>query len=287
MKKLTVVLIASIFVFDAWFLLVPRVGHSHLYRLADPTNPTFAQMLDDLARVRVVFIGEQHDHPGHHRAQLQVIRGLRERGVKLAIGLEMFRSDSQEMLDRWVDGKLSRPAFIAVFNDNWIFWDQYSAILNYAYVKHIPLVGLNLSRDITRQVAENGFASLNEQQLKRLPVVTCNVDRAYENFIRRALNGHLSQDIPFKNFCEAQLLWDKVMAKNIIQFLEANPDHSIVVLAGSGHSWKYGIPNQLQQLADIPFRVLLPEVPGTSDMNTLSNKEADYLLLGVDEAPLH
>ena len=35
------------------------------------------------------------------------------------------------------------------------------------------------------------------------------------------------------------------------------------------------------------FRVLLPEVPGRIDAATITSDQADYLLLGVDEAPLH
>jgi uncharacterized iron-regulated protein len=285
-RPIAVVLIVILFLGSSLFL-VPGSGHAHIYRFADQAIPSFEQMLDDLVQARVIFIGELHNNAGHHRAQLQVIRGLKKRGVQLAIGMEMFRRDSQEMLDRWVAGELSLPAFAAVFNDNWSSWGQYREILFYGYSERVPLVGLNVSRDITRQVAKKGFASLDEQQLQRLPAVACNVDRTYEKFIRRALKGHVNRDIPFRNFCEAQLLWDKVMAHNIIRFLDANPDYSMVVLAGSGHSWKRGIPAQLQQLTDISYRVLLPEIPGKADRSNLSIADADYLLLGVDQAPLH
>jgi hypothetical protein len=35
------------------------------------------------------------------------------------------------------------------------------------------------------------------------------------------------------------------------------------------------------------MRVLLPEVPGRIDPGNITTAEADYLLMGVDEAPLH
>jgi hypothetical protein len=35
------------------------------------------------------------------------------------------------------------------------------------------------------------------------------------------------------------------------------------------------------------MRVLLPEVPGRIGPGNITTDDADYLLLGVDEAPLH
>jgi uncharacterized iron-regulated protein len=50
-------------------------------------------------------VGEQHDNPAHSRAQLAIIKSLRQSGAKVALGLEMFRRESQEQLDRWAAGE--------------------------------------------------------------------------------------------------------------------------------------------------------------------------------------
>ncbi len=260
---------------------------AHTLRVSDRKVVSFSDLIKDLKTARVIFIGEQHNNLGHHLAQLQIISALKAEGTNIAIGLEMFRSDDQKYLDRWVSGNLTLEDFLPVYWQNWTFWDQYKAIYLYARDNGIPMVGLNLSRHITRQVAKNGFNSLSEKQLQNLPKVRCIVDPEYRKFIERALGGHGHSASTFNNFCEAQLLWDTVMAKNLIAYLHDNPATTVIVLAGSGHSWKYGIPTQLQKIEPIPQRVVLPEFPGRLQEQSVSADDTDYLLLGADQAPLH
>jgi len=59
-------------------------------------------------------------------------------------------------------------------------------IFEYAREKRIPLVGLNVPRDVTRQVALEGFQSLSRKDKARIHSVTCRVDREYMDFIKRA-----------------------------------------------------------------------------------------------------
>lgn len=268
-------------------LLAAGSAQAHILEVATGKVVKLSEMFDDLGRVRVVFVGEEHQKVGHHRAQFQVIKGLEESGKEVAVGLEMFRTDYQQALDDWVAGKLPTREFANIHNLNWSMWGLYAGIYMYARDEEIPLVALNISRDITRLVARNGFASLSERQLEELPPVQCRVDPAYMAFIRRALGGHELGDMQFKNFCEAQLLWDKVMARNLKNYLDTHPETIVVVLAGSAHSWKHGIPNQLKAISDIPYRVLLPEMPGRLDEDNVTTNDADYLMLGVGEAPLH
>ncbi|MCA1766509.1 MAG: ChaN family lipoprotein [Desulfobulbaceae bacterium] len=227
-------------------LLLAGSAEAHTLRLADGENVSLAALVKDLRQARVVFIGESHDSLAHHRTQLEIIRALREAGEDLAIGLEMFRSDSQEALDRWVAGEIGVVKFMAVYHDNWQWWDKYSLIFNYARENRVEMIGLNLSRQIVAKVARNGFDSLSQVEKEELPVVRCVVDDAYRAYIRRALGKHDLQGTAFDNFCEAQLLWDKMMARNLLDYLADHPDKKVVVLAGSGHAWKYGIPAQLK-----------------------------------------
>ena len=84
----------------------------------------------------------------------------------------------------------------------------------------------------------------------------------------------------FNNFCEAQLVWDKSMAARALRFLEDNPDHTLVLLAGSGHARKGGIPAQIKKMAPLEHLVILPEVPGSIDRDVLDHDDADFLIRG-------
>ena len=64
-------------------------------------------MLDDLSAVRIVYLGEIHTIARHHELQAQILRGLLDRELKLALGMEMFSRESQPILDRWQTGNQS------------------------------------------------------------------------------------------------------------------------------------------------------------------------------------
>jgi uncharacterized iron-regulated protein len=123
------------------------------------------------------------------------------------------------------------------------------------------MVGLNVSRGITRQVAQEGFSSLSETQREELDGGSCNVTREYRDFIRSAFGAHGHGSMDFIRFCEAQLVWDTAMAINAVNHLEQHPDRMMVLLAGSGHARKLGIPYQVKSRSPILTTVRLPRTP--------------------------
>jgi uncharacterized iron-regulated protein len=242
---------------------------------------SYSEMLDDLRQAQMVFVGEAHDNPAHHRLQLDIIKALHNSGNPLAVGFEMFTAKSQAILDGWGSGNLAQDKFIKAYYDNWNFpWPLYRDILLYVRENKIPAIGLNVEQAITRKVAQSGFASLTEEELEKLPPdVGCAVDKQYMEFIRRAYAMHGHGDRGFLFFCQAQLLWNQVMAKNLVGFLQKNPERTIVVITGNGHAWKRGIPEQVRLLsAPIRQRVILPFIPGRIESRFLSVGDADYLL---------
>lgn len=261
----------------------PASAHPHILDTTAGMEITFDAMIEDIHKSGMVFIGELHNHPGHHRMQLEVIKALANRSDPVAIGLEMFRQDSQESLDLWVQGELSEEEFIPRFRENWSMWQEYGEIFRFARDRGIEMIGLNIDREITRKVAGNGFASLPKEQAEALGTIRCNITPAYKEYIRRAMGGHGGHAQSFVHFCEAQVLWDQVMANRLITYLKKRPGTTVVVLAGSGHSWKHGVPAQIAKLGPTPYRVLLPEIPGRSDRTTIGSEDADYLWLSVGD----
>ncbi|MFH7319164.1 ChaN family lipoprotein [Desulfurivibrio sp. D14AmB] len=278
--RFVALLAATLFILGAG----PAWGHPHILALAGEGEITFAELMDELEGVRLVFVGELHDHEGHHQMQLEVIRALGQRGGAVAVGLEMFKREDQGALDRWVAQELEEAEFLPIYQANWSMWPLYRPIFLHAREKGIPLLGLNIPREISGRVAREGFASLTDEQRRDLGLggFSCFVSPAYEEFIRRALGGHAHTRIgSFTNFCQAQLLWDRVMAVNLLRFLAANPEHRVVVLVGNGHAWKHGIPAQLAAVSDAPisYRVVMPEIPGRIDRASASVHDADFLWL--------
>ena len=267
-------------------LFAPLVAHAQegikIYGLeADRPVPRDA-FAKNLADQRIVLVGERHDQASHHRGQLEVIKILVAEGVPVSIGMEMMRSDSQASLDAWVDGKLDEDEFKVIYQDNWNFpWALYRPIFIFARDHRIPMVGLNVARGITRQVAREGFDSLSASQRQGLPFVTCRVDKDYMAYIREAYGAHGHGNMNFEHFCEAQLTWDKTMAARALQYLAKAPERLLVILAGTGHARKGGIPRQIEILGGAPYQVVLPGIPSVLEPGTVSSKDADFLLLGL------
>lgn len=251
-----------------------------LYDLKNGQTLTGDQVLRAVQGARLVLVGEHHTTESHHRDQLRIIRFLKESDVALSIGMEMFRKDQQEALDRWVAGDISEAEFRPIYLDNWNFpWELYRDIFVYARDNKIPMVGLNVSRGITRQVASQGFASLSDQQRGELEGVTCNVTREYRDYIRRAYGAHGHGNMDFIRFCEAQLVWDTAMAIHAVNHLEEHPGQVMVLLAGSAHARKMGIPYQVQSRRPTPLAVLLPYTPNFFEPDIVTIADADFIIL--------
>ena len=242
-----------------------------------------AQALARLKENRIILVGERHSNKRHHRAQLSVIQALNEAGIQVAIGLEMFRKDSQPALDRWISGDIDEKRFEKIYYDNWRYpWPVYRMIFEYARDYQVPLIGLNVPREITRQVSREGFKSLSQKQKGKLAEVSCIVDQEYMNYIRKSFGGHAHGRLNFIYFCEAQLVWDSAMAVYALDYLKRNPDAVVVILTGTGHAQKGAVPRQIRARSNLPYAVILPEISGSIDAETISNKEADYIILDLD-----
>lgn len=256
--------------------------NNRIVRLSDNAVLSFNELIHDIKSSPLIFFGEFHDWSSHHRADLQMIQALHDQDIPVAIGMEMFRANEQPVLDRWVAGELDLAPFIDSYYRNWkLPWPLYRYILLYAREHSIPIIGLNVEWRIVQQVAEKGFASLARKDIEKLPGVSCNVNEQYQKFIRTVFKEHGKDDTAFTYFCEAQMVWDTTMAWNILQFKKNNPQYTVFVIAGNGHSWKQGIPEQIRQQSDPVFSVILPEMSHTDWKQDYSRRDTDYLWLGL------
>ena len=282
-KKVIVVLFFAMLLMSASNPWAGQDDANHrMYDLNQKKELLMSQALVDLKKNRIVLVGEHHSNRQLHMAQLAVIKALKEAGLRVAIGLEMFRNESQPALDQWISGEIDAERFEKIYYDNWNFpWQAYRKIFEYARNHKIPMIGLNVPREITRQVSRNGFKSLSPQQKGKLSEVSCIVDQEYMNYIRAAFGSHAHGQLNFIYFCEAQLVWDSAMAVYTLDYLKKNSDSIVVILTGAGHARKGAVPRQIRVRSDLPYAVILPEIPGTIDAQTISTADADYIILGL------
>jgi uncharacterized iron-regulated protein len=250
-----------------------------IIRIRDERIVSFETMMKDITPARTVFVGERHDSPAHHKTQLDVIEALYQKGKPLAIGIEMFKKKDQHILEDWISGNISEEDFIPIFFENWGYnWNLYRDIFLYAQEKSIPLIALNVPREITGKVAESGFDSLTDQELAKLPPgVTCELDEEYMDHLEWIFEYKKRSGRSFVYFCEAQVLWDQAMAWYLSEYVKSNPGRTVIVLAGAIHTWKYGIPKHSQRYISGEQRVIVPDLPVGPE--SISENDADYFVI--------
>jgi uncharacterized iron-regulated protein len=270
------------------FLFIPgavlQAAEITIWDVAGKAEISLEQAAEKFPSPGIVYVGEFHDNAAHHAGQLAVIQSLDKRKRPLAVGLEMFQHIEQSILDAWVAKALSEEEMRRAFARNWSQdWHLYRDIFLYCRDRRIPMVGLNVPRSITRKVAQNGFASLTPEEIGKLPPIVCRVDREYEDFLRRVLGSHGSES-GFRRFCEAQLVWDTAMAIYALEYLKSHPERTVVVLCGMIHAWKKAAPEQAaRENADVEQAVIQPAVKGRWTPGSVSEEDADYLILGLGE----
>ncbi|WP_373508118.1 ChaN family lipoprotein [Thiocapsa sp.] len=221
-----------------------------------------SDLLDRIADRRVVFVGESHDRYEDHLNQLAVIEGLHARGKSLAIGMEFFQQPYQAAIDAYVAGEIDEAEFLrrTEYFDRWRFdYRLYRPILRFAREHGIPVIALNLEAELTRRVGEVGIAGLTEAERAHIPAEIDRTDPTYRERIEAVFAMHPTerkQDV--ENFLDVQLLWDEGMAERAAAYLKANPEHTLIVLAGSGHvEYGQGIPSRLTRRLDVPTVTIL------------------------------
>ena len=84
---------------------------------------SFEELMSDLNRVRIIYIGERHNDPVHHTVQLKLIKALYKKHHNIAVGMEAFDRSYRKILDQWTAGSLDEQSFIekSHWYANWRF----------------------------------------------------------------------------------------------------------------------------------------------------------------------
>jgi uncharacterized iron-regulated protein len=216
---------------------------------------TQQQILKELVKANVVYLGETHDRLEDHKAQLEILQALYQQNPKIAIAMEMFQRPFQDALDQYVAGKITEAQLVeqSEYEKRWgLSWENYAPLLRFAKTNQLPVLALNTPTEVTRKVARSGLESLASDERQYIPpfseIRTDNADyrkMAQEIYEQHHQAGH-GNSTSFERFFTAQVLWDETMAEKIAQFIKANPGHQVVVLAGNAHiAYGYGIPSRV------------------------------------------
>lgn len=255
--------------------------HTDVVDLSLVTDMT--ALIQKLQGRRVVFVGENHDRYEDHLEELAIIEGLQGRGRDLAIGVEFFQQPFQKYLDAYVAGDISEQEMLrrTEYFDRWRFdYRLYQPILRFARDHRIPVIALNLEREITQKVADGGMRALTPAERARIPAEINRSDKEYRKRIQEVFEQHpKTGKLTFEHFLDVQLLWDEGMAARGALYLEKHPAKDMVILAGAGHvEYGQGIPQRLLRRVRASSAIVLDGTDRRPDP-----KLADFLLYPYPE----
>ncbi|MDH4230828.1 MAG: ChaN family lipoprotein [Nitrospirota bacterium] len=227
-----------------------------------PQITNLDRVIEKVAGKDIIYVGELHDRFEHHRVQLRVIMELHKKYGKIAIGMEMFQKPSQQVLDDFIAGAIDEKTFLkkSEYFKRWGFdYNLYREILLYAREYKIPVIALNIRKEIVSKVSKEGLQALSDEELKEVPEYFDLSDMDYRERLREFFERHAgSGERNFDFFYQAQVLWDESMAHNLDDFVRKNPDYKVVVLAGAGHmTFGSGIPKRSFRLNSKDYAVIL------------------------------
>ena len=229
------------------------------------------EILSRAAREAVVLLGEQHDNADHHRWQLQTISGLAALHPKIVLGFEMFPRRVQLALDRWVAGELGEEEFLK--SSDWQrVWGYeaafYLPLFHFARLNRIPMVALNVERELVRSVGAKGLEAMPVEKREGVsdaaPATEPYVERLFAVYSEHPGKGQTAtrSDPEFRRFVDAQLVWDRAMGQALAEAAARNAGALVIGIMGASHiSNGDGVPHQLQSLGIKRVASLLPWGP--------------------------
>ncbi len=222
-------------------------------RTDDGTRLSQEDLMKELAAADLVCVGEDHDNPHHHWAELRVVRGLLARapmkGRELGVGLEMIQRPYQAPLDDYLEWEIDEVELVegVEWHERWGYdWAYYRPVLELARAARFRVLALNAPRELTKQVASEGLGGLDEEAEKQLPELELG-DAEHRAWFERATRGHPHHGEP-DDLYAAQVVWDETMAETAANWLKQRaPLRQLVVLAGAGHCRDDAIPARVRR----------------------------------------
>jgi len=218
----------------------------------------------------IIFIGEEHESPISHKAELAILTEFAKRDSGLVLALEMFERDVQDTLDAYLKGKILEDEFLESARPWPNYHEDYRPLIEMAKRKGIPVIAANIPRRAAAAVAMANKISpevLGSDNAYVPNTFYLDSKEYYKRFL--ATMETMSNQAPMKMrktkaLFKAQVLKDAVMAGSLNTFL----DRRILFCCGHFHSdYHLGIPYQLRKnhpelkIAVITFASYVGELP--------------------------
>lgn len=231
-----------------------------IYDVREGKAVTAAAIVRAAANFDAVFFGEEHDDPTAHALEHQLVVMLDSAyAFRMAVGMEMFERDVQEVMDEYLGGFILEKHFTDATRP-WSNYSDYRPVVEYARAAGLPVVCSNAPRRYTNLAVRMGMDALQElpraskRYLAPLPCDTAAglYYRKLEQVMTHGFTPPPDSAQPAMTMppgiVYGQSLWDATMAWSVAAYLKAHKGHKVFHLNGRFHSDEhFGIVIQLKK----------------------------------------
>ncbi len=217
------------------------INHQIYDKQGNPAN--FEQVIEQIGKSNVVFLGEQHDDAVAHALQMQIFKTVFEKyGAvrKIVLSLEMFERDVQTVINEYLKNEITETHFLAASRPWGNYKTDYRPLIEFAKGKNLEVVAANAPRRYVNMVTRLGRSSLDalSPEAKRwlAPLPFSEPSEAYAkkfNNLMGAMNDSVKQTNPM---LASQSLWDATMAFSVAEKIKADKNALVIHLNGSFHT---------------------------------------------------
>lgn len=214
---------------------------SKLYKIYNSSTQKIISV-DDLIKALnktdAVFYGEEHNDSVGHLLEATILKKLAEaHPQKLALSMEMFETDCQNVLNEYLTGLIREKNFVTEARC-WPNYTDYRPLIEFSKSKQLPVIAANAPLRYTNMVSRMGLNSLNQlsptgkSYLPPLPIDTAT--GAYLVKFDAIMGGHGAMG--GMQIYQAQNLWDATMGWSVASFLKTHSGFTVFQINGGFHS---------------------------------------------------
>jgi hypothetical protein len=234
----------------------------------------------------VIWLGEHHNAKRDHDLQAIFIENIYNQRKamsrlgkdtpKLSIGLEQIQVQYQQVLDDYVQGKITEEEMLSgcEWKTRWSWpFENYRSVFVLAKKLKIPLIALNVNSEDLVKVEDDGFKGLDRKIIRKYikdplgfaEFVKPLSYRTYSAYViepsynmhkemgilkTKTVAGELLDDkTSFRNFFSGRILWDEAMAGNAYEWTKDNECGVMIGLIGADHvKFEKGVVGRYQRL---------------------------------------
>ena len=249
--KFAVILLFVLLPYFAWCQESTAI-HYKIYDTKNQKLVSADDIISNMDQADVLFCGEEHNDSTCHVLEFTLFNKLAVKYPgKVALSMEMFETDCQNILNEYLAGLIREKNFITEARA-WHNYKDYRPMIELAKTLHIPVVAANAPARYVNMVNRLGLNSLQSLDvtgkawLPSLPVDTAT--GAYYDKFLQIMGGHSAMG--GMQMYQAQNLWDATMGWSIGRFLKKHQDYKILQVNGGFHSEeKLGTAAQLKKYA--------------------------------------